>query len=364
MLVDVAPRVCGRRPGGGGKGVRMTRVRQALLLAACGALLAGACAPAPTAAPTPAPQAKQLTRLNVQLGWIKNTEFAGLFVADQKGWFAEEGLEVNFIGGGAGVDPLTIVRANPDYIGVVSSSGTFINAVTKGAPFVAIGAYYQKHPNSFLVLEDSPIKTYKDFEGRRIGVQPEGEYYLDVLAAMHGLDKAKMQVVRVGFEPTPLVTGQIDAYMGWIVNQPFLIEKAGKTWRSLLLADNPGVQFYAMVPFVTKDMLAKKPDVIEKFTRASFRGWEYVLQQPDDAADLTVKHYLPGGDLAAEKSLLQHANPITVSEDTKRHGLGWMDPKRWEEGVQTLLKYKQIEQAPNVSEVMTNQFVEKVAIKR
>lgn len=304
------------------------------------------------------------TRVNVQLGWIKNTEFAGLFVADKKGYYAAEGLEVNFISGGAGIDPLTIVRANPEFIGVVSSSGTFINATSRGAPYVALAAFYQKHPNGFLVLADSPIRTYKDFEGRRIGVQPEGEFYLDVLAAIHGLDKSKMEVVRVGFDPTPLLTGQIDAYMAWIVNQPYAVEKAGKKWRFLLLADNPGVQFYAMLPFVTRDFLGRNRSVVDRWMRASLRGWSYVLDYPDEAAEITVKHYLPGGDLEAERWLLKQANPITVSEDTKRHGLGWMDRGRWEAGIQTLLKYKQIERAPNVDDIMTSRFAERIAIKR
>ena len=308
--------------------------------------------------------ATPVTRVNVQLGWIKNTEFAGLFVADKKGFFAQEGLEVNFISGGAGIDPLSIVRTNPEFIGVVSSSGTLINAVSRGAPYVALAAFYQKHPNGFLVLADSPIQTYKDFEGRRIGVQPEGEFYLDVIAAIHGLDKSKMQVVRVGFDPTALLTGQIDAYMSWVVNQPYAVEKAGKKWRFLLLADNPGVQFYAMLPFVTQQNYGRNRSVIERWLRASLRGWSYVLDHPDEAAELTVRYYLPGGDLDAEKWLLAQANPITVSEDTKRYGLGWMDPHRWEAGIQTLLKYKQIERALNVDDVMTNRLVERIAIKR
>ncbi len=304
-----------------------------------------------------------LTRVNVQLGWIKNSEFAGLFVADQKGYYAAEGLDVNFISGGAGIDPMNIVRANPTYIGVVSSSGILINAVTKGAPLVAVAAFYQKHPNGFLLLADNPIKTYKDFEGRKIGVQPEGEYYLDVLSAIYGADKSKMEVVRVGFDPTPLLTSQIDAYMAWVVNQPYAVEKAGKKWKFMLLADTPGLQFYAMLPFVTKDFLSKSPSVIERWLRASLRGWAYTVDHPDEVAGLVVQNYLSGGNVDAERWLLTQANPITVSADTKQHGLGWMDRTRWEAGIQTLLTYKQIERAPSVDEVMTDQFVEKIAIK-
>jgi ABC-type nitrate/sulfonate/bicarbonate transport system substrate-binding protein len=337
--------------------------RACLVLFATLLTLAATAACAPTAPASPTASAKR-TQVNVQLGWIKNTEFAGLFAADQKGYYADEGIDVNFISGGAGIDPLNIVRSNSDYIGVVASSGTLINAVSKGAPFVALGAFYQKHPNGFLLLKDSPINSYKDFEGRKIGVQPEGEYYLDVLAAIYGLDKSKIQIVRLGADPSPLLTGQVDAYMAWIVNQPYLAQKAGKQWRFLLLADTPGLQFYAQVPFVTKEFLAKNPDLIQRWMRASLKGWSYVLDHPDEVADLVIKNYLPGGDVEAEKWLLKQANVITVSDDTQKNGLGWMDPKKWDEGIQTLLKYKQIDSAPKVDDVMTNQFVEKAVIKR
>ena len=311
-------------------------------------------------APRPEAQPKALKRLNVQLGWIKNAEFAGLFVADQRGWFAQEGLDLTFISGGAGIDPINIVRANPTYIGVVSSSGALITAVSRGAKLKAVAAFYQKHPNCFLMLDDSPIKTYKDFEGRRVGVQPEGEHYLQALAAVHGLQMSKIQVVRVGFDPTPLLTGQIDAYMAWIINQPYRLEKAGKKWRALLLADNPGLTFYAMVPFATDQMIKEQPDVIEGFLRASLRGWQAVLENPDEAARITVEKYLLGGDLDSEKWLLKHADPITVSDDTKKYGLGWMDLKIWESGRDTLLKYKQIERAPEVAEMVDLTFLKKI----
>lgn len=306
---------------------------------------------------------RPLKRVSVQLGWIKNAEFAGLFVADQRGWFAQEGLDVTFISGGAGIDPINIVRANPSYLGVVASSGALINAVSRGAKLKALAAYYQKHPNCFLMVDDSPIKSYKDFEGRRIGVQPEGEHYLQALAAAHGLQMSKIQVVRVGFDPTPLLTGQLDAYMAWIINQPYRLEKAGKKWRALLLADNPGLNFYAMLPFATDQMIKEQPDVIEGFLRASLRGWQSVIENPDEAARITVEKYLPGADLDAEKWLLKHANPITVSDDTKKYGLGWMDLKVWEAGRDTLHKYKQIERAPDVAELVDLSFLKKLQAK-
>jgi hypothetical protein len=77
-----------------------------------------------------------------------------------------------------------------------------------------------------------------------------------------------------------------------------------------------------------------------------------------------VDKYLPGSTVESEMFILTNANPITVSEDTAEHGLGWTDPVRWDELIQTLVAYEQIESAPAVEDIMTNEFVEACGIKR
>ncbi|HZD10584.1 MAG TPA: ABC transporter substrate-binding protein [Candidatus Binatia bacterium] len=312
-----------------------------------------------------APEAPpELTQIDVQLGWIKNSEFAGMFVADQQGFYAEEGLEVNFISGGAGIDAIPLVRQNPDIIGIANSGPALINAVSAGAPLTAIGAFYQKHPNGFLILKDTPIDSFKDLEGHSIAIQPESEYLLDVLAAYHNLDKSKMELVRAGFDPTPLLTGQVDAYVAWIVNQPYAVEQAGKEWKFLLFADNPGLEYYAMIPFVHRDFIANHPDVLEGFMRASLRGWEWALDHPEETANMVVSEYLPGGDPDAELWLLNASRDLILTDETAEHGIGWMNPQKWEDGIATLVQYDQIDESVPVDEIMTDQFVESAGIMR
>lgn len=309
-------------------------------------------------------QPAELTELTVQLGWIKNSEFAGLFAADQLGYYAEEGLAVDFISGGAGVDPISIVRQNPEMIGVVSSSPSLINAVSRGAPLVAIGAFYQKHPNGFLILEDTPIDSFKDLEGHTIGIQAESEYLLDVLVAYHDLDKSSMELVRTGFDPTPLLTGQVDAYVAWIVNQPYAVEQAGEGWKFLLFADNPGLEYFAMVPFAHQELIDSNPELVEGFMRASLRGWQWVVDHPQEAAEMTVENYLPGGDVAAERWLLDASIPLIATDETAEHGLGWMNPDKWESGIGSLVQYEQIEAPVAVDAIMTNEFVDAAGVMR
>lgn len=306
----------------------------------------------------------ELFPIDVQLGWIKNSEFAGMFIADHNGYYEEEGLEVSFISGGSGIDSIPIVRQNPNIIGIANSGPALINAVNAGAPLTAIGAFYQKHPNGFLILEDTPIDTFQDLEGHSIAIQPESEYLLDVLVAYHDLDKSQMELVRAGFDPTPLLTGQVDAYVAWIVNQPYAVEQAGMGWKFLLFADNPGLEYYAMIPFVHRDFIENNPEILEKFMRASLRGWDWALDNPEETADIVVSEYLPGGDAAAELWLLEASRDLIATEETAANGLGWMNPQKWEDGIATLLEYEQIDEAVPVDEIMTNQFVESAGIMR
>jgi NitT/TauT family transport system substrate-binding protein len=312
----------------------------------------------------PVEERAPLEEITVQLGWIKNAEFAGLFAADQLGYYEEEGIRVRFNSGGSGVDPISIVRQNPEMIGVVSSSPSLINAVSRGAPLVAIGAFYQKHPNGFLILEDTPIDTFADLEGHSIGIQAESEYLLDVLVAYHGLDKSTMELVRTGFDPTPLLTGQVDAYVAWIVNQPYAVEQAGQEWKFMLFADNPGLEYFAMLPFAHNQLVESNPELVERFMRASLRGWEWALDNPQESAEMTVEHYLDGGDVAAERWLLDASIPLIATEETAEMGLGYMNPQKWEDGIAILHEYGQIEEIVPLDQIMTNQFVEAAGVLR
>jgi NitT/TauT family transport system substrate-binding protein len=312
----------------------------------------------------PEPEAPPLRKVIVQLGWLKNSEFAGLFMAEQLGYYEEAGLDVSFIQGGAGIDPISVVRQNPDFIGIANSNPSLINATATGYPLVAIGAFYQKHPNGFLVLKDSGIESYEDFVGKTIGVQAAGEYLLDVVLALNDIDKDSMEVVRVGYDPTPLLTGQIDAYMAWVINQPLKVEQEGLEWDFLFFADNPGIASYAVLPMVHQDLLDSDPEMIQDWLCASLKGWEYTLDNPEEVAQVVLDKYIPASNIEAEMFMLENANPITVSEDTAEHGLGWTDPVNWEELIQTLLEYEQVESAPAVEDIMTNEFVEACGILR
>lgn len=303
--------------------------------------------------------------LNVRFGWRKNFEFVYCFAADQLGYYAEEGLKVNFFRGGAGIDPITMVVADDDeQIGIASSGGQLMIARSRGRPVKAFAAFYQFHPNGFLVLDESPIKSIKDFAGKRIGIQAEGTHYLQALAAAHGVNYQDMEVVHVGYDPTQLIIGEIDAYMAWSVNQPYAVEKAGEDWRFLYLADTPGLRFYAMVAFTTDKFLEEHPEVVEGFLRATLRGMEYILANPEEAARITVMdQYCRGCDYEGQIWGLKQANLLSVSEDTKTYSLGWMDPTVWELGRDTLFDLGQMDEKPAVDEFMTLDVLRKVHTK-
>jgi NitT/TauT family transport system substrate-binding protein len=307
---------------------------------------------------------QELTKIDLQLGWLKDTSWAGFFAADQLGYYEEEGLEVNFISGGSGIDPISIVRQNPNMFGASSSNPSFINAVSRGAPLVTIGCFYQFHPGGFTILADSDIDDWTDFENHRIGVQPEAEHWLDVIANVYDLDRSSIEVVRVGYDPTPLLTDQIDAFSSWIVNQPYQIEQAGYEWKFLFLAEIPGIGSYGTIPFVHRDLLEKNPELVERFMRATIKGWDYTLDHSDEVANWIIDEYLPGGALENQLFFMEQGMPVVVSEDTAAHGLGYCNPERWSALIDTLLEYDQIENAVTVADVMTNEFVEASPVKR
>ncbi len=143
-------------------------------LAACGDTRQATSA-APTFAATIAPTARPIENLSLRLSWIKNTEFAGFFVAQDRGFYKDEGINLTINGSAQNLTEVQAVTGKTDQIGL-SGAATLMIARSTGIPVKAIGAVFQKGPGAFVWLESSGIKGIKDFKGKKIGHQQSARH--------------------------------------------------------------------------------------------------------------------------------------------------------------------------------------------
>lgn len=292
--------------------------RAALLAAAAAATLAiSGCAPAAT-------EDANYGDLTVQFSWIKNAEFAGEYLADANGYYAEEGFSsVNFIAGPTAT--AAVVLSGDALVGLSDAVAVTPIILEEGAPLKIIGATYQKNPFTILSLKDGAnIQTAADLIGKRIGVQAGGnETLFDALLAANGIDPSQVTKVPVEYDPAPLVNGEVDGFLAYVTNESITVQNLGFEVTNLLFAEN-GLPFVAEAFIVTQDSIDNNREALKSFLRATIRGWNDAVANPDEGARLAVEVYGKdlGLDIEKEKQQSRTQNELlVVTDETKANGL-------------------------------------------
>ncbi len=171
-------------------------------------------------AATATPAAAAVKPISYQLGWITNTEFAGTYIAQKDGYFSSGGLSVNLLPGGS--DPVEPVVASGKALVGDSNADTVAAAVAAGANLRIIGARYQLNPFCIISSAKDPIKTPQDLIGKKIGINTYNLTAWNVFLALNHIKPSQVTTVDEGYSsgPTPLVNGQVDAWMGFSTNEP------------------------------------------------------------------------------------------------------------------------------------------------
>ncbi|MEL6982801.1 MAG: ABC transporter substrate-binding protein, partial [Actinomycetota bacterium] len=273
-----------------------------------------------------------LTSASLAMGWISNVEYGGNWLALDQGFYEEEGIEIEYLTGGPNAPAPTIaVAAGDAQIGVSASLRRFADAVIEGNDFVIFGTQYQTSPGGVLSLAEKPVRTPEDLVGIRFLGQEGVDITIDAVLDIAGLEK-EYEFIPAGFTPDPLVEGAGDAYSCFVVNQPITLEEqfgmvAGEdyvvtTWAEL------GLPAYANMYFCQRTFLEENPDYLEKFLRATIKGWELnTTEDPGVAAALAVDEY--GADLGLDINQQTRQNelqiPLMQGPLTDDKGLFWID---------------------------------------
>lgn len=278
--------------------------------------------------------------LGIQLSWIKNIEFAGLYVADSEGYYADAGFSsVNMIPGpGDAIAPLVA----GDVLFSFGGSETVANAVLNNdAPLKIIGANFQKNPFCILYLADDPIPDPEALRGKTIGVQQANEQIWQALLRANGIEEGdgpdQVRKVPVDFEPTPLENGEVQGFFSFITNEPNILRTKGLEVGTLNLSD-VGVTLYQQLYTVTEESFETRRDQLVAAMRAESMGWQHAIADHDLAIRLTLEEYGADLDLNPESQELELTDQIGLqtSEATAAHGLFYMSDSDLENNLRVL----------------------------
>ncbi|ABS02790.1 ABC transporter substrate-binding protein [Kineococcus radiotolerans] len=279
--------------------------------------------------------------ISIQLSWIKNIEFAGEYMADSRGYFSDAGFsKVNLLAGGSsGTAAEAMVLSRKAHVGLSSPTLTAPAIVNEDAPLKIIGSTFQKNPFCLVsVQEKTPVATLADLAGKRLGIQTGGnETIFDGFCRANGIDASSFTIVPVQYDPSVVETGEVDAFMAYLTNEPILLAGRGLTPVTLGFADN-GLPVVSETFTVLSSLIESDRDMLKAFLAAEVRGWNDAVADPAASAALAVDTYGKdqGLDLEEQTAEAEAQNTLVVSEDTRTHGLFTMTGELIEENIRAL----------------------------
>jgi ABC-type nitrate/sulfonate/bicarbonate transport system substrate-binding protein len=246
----------------------------------------------------PAPAGPPL-KLRVGLPWVLNDEIAPWFVGIEQGYFRDVGLELELVPGGPGIDPLQLLAGGKLDIAVPPAGAQVVQLIASPTPadIVAIGAVLKGSPYCWLGIDATTPRDQAskkqlephDFIGTTVGLQPGSDPLFDFLVHEYHLPRDSIRVRRAGFTPEPLLTGAVDYYGAFVVNQPRILEQAGhRNWVAFRFAKWGWVDF-ADVSVVRRDAFEPRKEVWRRYLLATGRALRFILDHPDKAAQITAR---------------------------------------------------------------------------
>ncbi|MGA7325121.1 MAG: ABC transporter substrate-binding protein [Rhodomicrobium sp.] len=291
--------------------------------------------------------------VTVRLKWLNQAQFAGFYVAKEKGYYKAAGLDVTTEPGGPDFPAVQMVAGGSEQFGVTGADQILV-ARDKGVPVVALAVIYRKNPFVLFALAKSGIDKPAKFSGKNIGVKIGGNEELIYRAVIKsaGVDKSQVTETPVKFDITPLLSGQVDVWPGYLTNEVLAAKEKGFDVSIISPADY-GVSLYADTLFTTEKMLKEKPATVRGFMRATMKGWSDAIANPEEAAKITVKS---GTKLTYEHELaMMKASIPLLKPDGKP--LGSMDEAGWK-GVESLLLSGKFLRAPvALDKAYTTEFI-------
>ncbi len=300
----------------------------------------------------------ELRELTLGLSWVHQAQFAGPYYADQNGLYKQEGLRVKFVPASIDHDPLDRFLAG-EYDFVIAQPDGLIKARSQGQKVTAIAATYRIHPEEFLARVESGIKTPEDFRGKKVGVSYSEKLILKAMLRRAGVDPSAVEVVSRAQGLESVLSGAVDVQAGWVTNEGLAAEQRGIELNRIIPYDH-GVTFYADLYAVRDSLIANEPELVEKFLRATVRGWAVALQAPDQNSRLAL-HYDPTLDAAHQARILRASAPLI---HTGVDQIGWMDSAPWKEMVETVTTEENLSVRPPIQDMFTMRFLKQIHNQR
>ena len=336
--------------------VRSSRAQLTLLAALLiGSLALAGCGAPPSTLPK---TGDGLTKVSVVLDWYPWANHSGLFLAQQRGYYKAEGLDVTIHPPSNPDDILKVVGQGTDTFGI-SYQTDVLTARAAGVPVKAIAALVQHPLNTVMTLKGSGITRPKQLEGKKVGYPgiPSNEPLLKTMLAKDGGDFGKVEFVNVGIDLLPALLGRkVDAIIGgYPMHEGIVAELQGQPVEVMKVQDWGVPDFYELLLVTNDTMVKQNPEVVRKFLRAAVRGYQDAIADQGAALDALVAAH-PDTDRKVEGPGIAQLAPYWTDGVPR---FGWQTTERWQAYADWLRANKLLDKEVKVQDCFTTDFLPK-----
>lgn len=304
-------------------------------------------------------QAQQLDKVRFGTNWVAEAEHGGFYQALADGTYRKYGLDVTIVPGGPNVNNRILLAVGKlDFFMSANSLQSF-DAVAHDIPTVAVAASFQKDPQ-VLIAHPGTVDKFEDLKKLTLFVSKEGmASYFQWLKKDFGFDEAKVKPYT--FNPQPFLADQHSAMQGYVTSEPFAIESQAHFKPKVFLIADHGFNSYSTLIETRRDLVEKKPDLVQRFVDASAIGWYHYIYGDPSAGNALIKKQNPEmtDALLAYSIAKMKEYGIVDSGDALTLGIGAMTDARMKSFFDKMVRVGVVKAGLDYRRAYTLQFVNK-----
>jgi NitT/TauT family transport system substrate-binding protein len=281
------------------------------------------------AAVSPARTQTTLDKVSFGTNWVPEAEHGGFYQAVADGTYQKYGLDVTIVPGGPNENNrMLLIAGRLDFFMAANTLMSF-DAVVNNVPVVTVAAIFQKDPQVLLTHPESKITKLEELKPLTLFVSKEGmSSYFQWLKSEYGFSDERVKPYN--FNPQPFLADKHSAMQGYVTSEPYAVEKAAGFKPGIILLADQGWNTYSTLIETRRDVIDKKPDLVQRFVSASMVGWYNYLYGDNAAANAMIRKLNPEmtDELLANSVARMKEYGIVDSGDALRDGIGAMNDAR------------------------------------
>ncbi len=302
-----------------------------------------------------------LTPVNLRLSWLIKGEYAHLFVAQELGYFAEEGIDITILEGSEKATPAQLLVSGDDQFSYLAADDAIV-ARSKGMKIKMTSCYLQKLPQVVMALPEVKLETPADMAGKTIVDTAGGsmQMILDAFLSYNGVDTDSVNLIIAdwGAKTAAFLNGNVEMMAGYSTNDLATLEaKTGKDFNYFFIGDF-GFNMMAHGLVASDKYIEENPEIVAAVNRAVRRGAEYTVAHPEEAADLMYSLFPDKLNKEITRNQVARTIELFSTEETEGKPYGWISEDSLERTIAIMYDNGALDSREPVGEYYTNAFID------